>query len=41
MPSVAVDGLVFTPVFYVVVPRAFGAKKLHAESSAQTHAAAV
>jgi hydrophobe/amphiphile efflux-1 (HAE1) family protein len=41
MLGVTLFGLVFTPVFYVVVRRAFGAKKLHAESSAQTHAAAV
>lgn len=41
MLGVTLFGLVFTPVFYVVVRRAFGAKKLHAESSAQKHAAAV
>ncbi|WP_441255854.1 multidrug efflux RND transporter permease subunit [Tardiphaga sp. 285_C5_N1_2] len=41
MLGVTLFGLVFTPVFYVVVRRAFGVKKLHAKSSVQTHAAAV
>jgi hypothetical protein len=40
MLGVTLFGLVFTPVFYVLVRRLFGAKKLHSDSVPEAQAVA-